>query len=117
MVHPVGLFGELTSSARVPGRSASSRRSTSSVKPAATVQQRRVVTAAPRIFGISVEVRPQRRHGDDVIARAHQRLHRDHERGHARRGHGDALGAARRRAAGDVLRDRLAQSGMPKFWV
>ena len=53
-VQPVGLFGELMYSARVPGVSASSSRSRSSVQPAAAKSQRHGrTTSAPRIFGIS----------------------------------------------------------------
>ncbi len=53
MTQPVGLFGELTISARVPGVSVAIRRSTSSVQPSGPKSSDTVSTPAPRIFGIS----------------------------------------------------------------
>ncbi len=53
MTQPVGLFGELTISARVSGVSAASSRSTSSVQPSGPKSRVIVSTSAPRIFGIS----------------------------------------------------------------
>ena len=54
-VHPVGLFGELTSSIRVSGVSAASSRSRSSRQPPAPNSSGTRTTSAPRIFGISVK--------------------------------------------------------------
>ena len=95
IVQPVGLFGELMSSARVPGRSASSSRSRSSAKPVRRGRERHALDAGAEDLRNLGEVRPQRRDDDDAIARADQRLHREHQRRHARRRDRDALGVDR----------------------
>ena len=53
---PVGLFGELIITARVPGSSALKRRSASSFQPVSPNCSPTRTTSAPRILGISVRL-------------------------------------------------------------
>src|SRR5258708_7576402 len=53
IVQPVGLFGELRYSTRVPGFNAANNLPIASVQPAAEKSSATVVTRAPRIFGTS----------------------------------------------------------------
>jgi hypothetical protein len=106
-VQPVGLLGALTTSSRVAGVMAAS----SSGSPAS----RRPPPAAAHASDpwrpgsrLRRQVGPDRRDGDHLVARIHQRLHRQHQRVDAAGGHGNAVGATGR-AARSCTRDRLAQ--------
>ena len=85
IVQPVGLFGELIISARVPGVSASSSRSRSSVQPSAPNRSATQHDVGAEDLRNLDQVRPQRRDGDDAVAGSTQRLDGQHQRRHARR--------------------------------